>query len=148
MKALQESERRKIEEEKRAREQTFGKTVEVRMNKDLCILKFPMDGTRLMVKRWSKGFVIHPPRYRPSLGTPAPSLGPEMPSPAGTKDVKKEQLVIPSFQERVRQEGVTLRSFRGRLAAALDTALITGDLADVATTLPENENPQQAVHAA
>jgi len=62
VKALRDSERAKIAEEKRARQHTRSRNVEVTQLKDLCVFKFDIDGTRLMVKRWSKGFVIHPPK--------------------------------------------------------------------------------------
>lgn len=40
------------------------KSVELNKQKNLLVLTFPADGTRLMVKRWSKGFVIHGPRNK------------------------------------------------------------------------------------
>lgn len=148
MKVLQESERISIAKEKQARERTFGKNVEITKGKDLCILKFPIDGTRLMVKRWSKGFTIHPPRYRPSLETTVPSrslgqhapqgsgiqdrsrcVARESPSPMPSEDVQEQRgTAVGALPERpqqldpVRQEVGAASGFRGRLAAALDAA--------------------------
>lgn len=65
MKALEKSERAKIAaDEAREKEKFQERNMEITRHKDLCVLKFHQDGTRLMVKRWSKGFVIHPPKER------------------------------------------------------------------------------------
>jgi hypothetical protein len=68
MKGLMEEEKAKIAaDELHARERSKVKKIEISKLKDICVLKFPaVDGTRLMVKRWSPGYVIHPPKYRVS----------------------------------------------------------------------------------
>merc|ERR1712194_300586 len=65
MKALEKSERKIAADEARARASSKSRNMEITRHKDLCVLKFNLDGTRLMVKRWSKGFVVHPPKRAP-----------------------------------------------------------------------------------
>lgn len=69
IKALERIEQAKIlADEEEQKRKCLVKSIEITKTKDLCVLKFPKHGgTRLMVKRWSKGFVIHPPR---STGPP------------------------------------------------------------------------------
>jgi len=63
IKALEKSERAKIAADEAQQRANFqSRNMEITRHKDLCVLKFNIDGTRLMVKRWSKGFVVHPPR--------------------------------------------------------------------------------------
>lgn len=75
MKALEQSERAKIAaDEAKAQKSSKSKNIQITRHKDLCVLKFDIDGTRLMVKRWSKGFAMHPPKRAP-LKPPLDSRG-------------------------------------------------------------------------
>lgn len=65
MKSLQQREREQIALEMQARERANKRPVKVRREKDLCIFNFQNHGARLIVKRWSKGFVLHEPKASP-----------------------------------------------------------------------------------
>merc|ERR1711953_1221265 len=55
-------------EEAKARERAQKKNIEITKHRDLCVLKFPDDGTRLLVRRWSHGAYVLPPRRKHAAG--------------------------------------------------------------------------------